>query len=341
MRRAALALALSLVSGCPDSHDFTTDARIDAPPIGACGPVVCPTGTFCCNASCGICVPPGGGCIELACVDAGGACAPQDARPEGPCEAELGVMWTGWGCRTISGCTCVGADCGSLYESVDACVAAHPSCPRSCGGWGGEVCLAGELCDYPEGSFCGGDDSTGVCVPRPTECPEPGGVPVCGCDGRDYLTECTAHLSGVDVLRLGECERPPVESFRSARMYGECGIAGGLLSHVVLADVVPSCTAELPRYLDVTLLRNLDLLPGPTTFDLGPGSVEGRATLCDDGVAGLACVPAHGTFTVHHYATGDGARFDYDLTADDGRRVAASDLDLRGQFCPFVDPGCR
>src|SRR5687768_11072301 len=36
-----------------------------------CGSVECPSGQVCCNASCGICTPPGGSCITLACEDAG------------------------------------------------------------------------------------------------------------------------------------------------------------------------------------------------------------------------------------------------------------------------------
>ena len=33
----------------------------------ACGGVTCPAGTSCCNASCGICTPPGMACIQIAC----------------------------------------------------------------------------------------------------------------------------------------------------------------------------------------------------------------------------------------------------------------------------------
>lgn len=32
-----------------------------------CGDTTCKDGTVCCNASCGICTPPGGVCIQLAC----------------------------------------------------------------------------------------------------------------------------------------------------------------------------------------------------------------------------------------------------------------------------------
>jgi len=34
---------------------------------GPCGDATCPAGQVCCNASCGICTPPGGACIQIAC----------------------------------------------------------------------------------------------------------------------------------------------------------------------------------------------------------------------------------------------------------------------------------
>jgi hypothetical protein len=33
----------------------------------ACGPNTCAAGEVCCNASCGICTPPDGACIQIAC----------------------------------------------------------------------------------------------------------------------------------------------------------------------------------------------------------------------------------------------------------------------------------
>jgi hypothetical protein len=36
-------------------------------PGDACGTITCSYGQVCCNASCGICVPPGGTCTQLAC----------------------------------------------------------------------------------------------------------------------------------------------------------------------------------------------------------------------------------------------------------------------------------
>ena len=36
--------------------------------VARCGPALCPAGQVCCNESCGICTPPDGACILIACV---------------------------------------------------------------------------------------------------------------------------------------------------------------------------------------------------------------------------------------------------------------------------------
>lgn len=41
-------------------------ACVPAEPV-ACGPNTCAAGQVCCNASCGICTPPDGVCIQIAC----------------------------------------------------------------------------------------------------------------------------------------------------------------------------------------------------------------------------------------------------------------------------------
>jgi hypothetical protein len=45
------------------------DSNIVIGPIGPqqCGSVTCPSGTHCCNASCGTCVPPGWECTQQVC----------------------------------------------------------------------------------------------------------------------------------------------------------------------------------------------------------------------------------------------------------------------------------
>jgi hypothetical protein len=50
---------------------FFDDCGCGCEPIPGevCGDSVCPDGEVCCNASCGICTPPGGVCTQQACID--------------------------------------------------------------------------------------------------------------------------------------------------------------------------------------------------------------------------------------------------------------------------------
>lgn len=63
-------------SGGPDPVSDEAKLRAGAAPQ-KCGTNTCEKGMVCCNASCGICTPPGGVCIQLACdpADAGKSCA--------------------------------------------------------------------------------------------------------------------------------------------------------------------------------------------------------------------------------------------------------------------------
>jgi hypothetical protein len=79
----------------------------------ACGPVQCGKGTVCCNDSCGICTPPGGGCTKQLC--------PKDPVPVA--------------CSTDSDCKveadyCTGCDCRALgvKQSLPACPGPGVAC---------------------------------------------------------------------------------------------------------------------------------------------------------------------------------------------------------------------
>jgi hypothetical protein len=72
----------------------------------------------------------------------------------------------------------------------------------ACGGIAGLRCRDGWYCDDNE---CGIADRLGTCKPIlnvacPADCPG-----VCGCDGKTYCNECTAHVSGVSVRLTQPC----------------------------------------------------------------------------------------------------------------------------------------
>jgi hypothetical protein len=75
-----------------------------------------------------------------------------------------------------------------------------------CGGFTGTPCPSGQYCSFPD-KQCGGNDSSGTCVPLATNCP-PLYAPVCGCDHHVYPTECKANASGADVDDSGGCTPP-------------------------------------------------------------------------------------------------------------------------------------
>lgn len=267
-----------------------------------------------------------------------GECAPDDAYGDGPCDAELGFVWRDGNCWSISGCTCVGADCSAIAPSHEACIAAHASCTRICGGFAeGPACLATEYCDYPDGSFCGGDDSTGVCTPRPSDCPEPGGVTICGCDGREYIGECAAYLAGTDVSRVGPCVTSG--AYRSPSARPSCGPADGPAWEVRVTTRPYACDdTPTDGSIGFTIWRDLNLEPSAQTYRIAADLAgDGQGSVC--GRPGDPCAPATGTVTMHFFATGEVARFDYDLRTEDGRRFAETDLELTS-FCGFAFPGC-
>jgi hypothetical protein len=97
-------------------------------------------------------------------------------------------------------------DSGTVSEDAGgADTGADAAAPRVCGGRAGP-CGETEFCSFEPDAICGRADATGICQPRPTECPP--GEPLCGCDGVLYASECAANLSGVSADPDGVCAAP-------------------------------------------------------------------------------------------------------------------------------------
>lgn len=79
-----------------------------------------------------------------------------------------------------------------------------------CGARLGDTCEDNEFCDFPD-DICGAADGTGVCRPRPGDCPDIY-MPVCACNGEVQSSACDANAVGFDVNRLGGCT-PPADMF--------------------------------------------------------------------------------------------------------------------------------
>lgn len=76
----------------------------------------------------------------------------------------------------------------------------------SCGGAMNSACPINSFCQL--GKDCGGIDKIGVCKWIPENCPSSEET-ICGCDGREYMNECTANVLSVSKKNDGSCIAPP------------------------------------------------------------------------------------------------------------------------------------
>jgi hypothetical protein len=75
---------------------------------------------------------------------------------------------------------------------------------KTCGGFAGLLCAAGEFCETPAGS-CNEPEGSGTCVVNTgTACPMYI-MPVCGCNGRTYNNDCLRRAAGVSKQSDGAC----------------------------------------------------------------------------------------------------------------------------------------
>lgn len=192
-------LCVSPELGCPE---------IECPHPGCETSADCESGACCTDCTTGEGYCTSGPCA--ACPNPG-PCAPMDAAGVGPCDAELGVVYDGGRCHTLSGCSCSGADCGRLYPTLAACVEATWSCLPTCE-LDGE-CGLDQWCDgCARGScpFCA--DCVQACAPSRCatgEHPTCRAVrPECGASGTAIVVDgCWVCVDGYTCERLpdGDC----------------------------------------------------------------------------------------------------------------------------------------
>jgi hypothetical protein len=80
-----------------------------------------------------------------------------------------------------------------------------PTCEGDlyCGGPDAVACPSGMVCNRLDPS-CGSTDVGGVCVAMPTGCTAD--MPVCGCDGQTYASDCHRVMAEVVLEHQGACE---------------------------------------------------------------------------------------------------------------------------------------
>ena len=150
--------------------------------------------------------------------------------------------------------------------------------PRSCGGFAEETCRPDEWCDFPDGSFCGGDDSSGMCRLRPDGC-DLLYDPVCGCDGNTYGNECAANSAGVDIASRGECAGTGVPCTNDTPCTGGLVCVGSSCGDVwqCVATTIP-CTDDAAPHCGCD---------GVTFYDSSTCQTQpyAHAGACEDGVS--------------------------------------------------------
>jgi hypothetical protein len=91
---------------------------------GQCGNKVCSGKTFCCNASCGICAPLGGGCTQQVCLTAedSEAAAADDLVSRSEVDSEVVIGPSQCGNTTCApGTRCCNPSCGTCVRPGDRC----------------------------------------------------------------------------------------------------------------------------------------------------------------------------------------------------------------------------
>ena len=118
---------------------------------------------------------------------------------------------------------------------------------RACRMVGGPfACRLGSSCDQLSSCVSGRGDcgGQGACLPRPDAC-QPGGDPVCGCDGKTYASECLAASNGVSILGEGVCRDDACQSNRVCGVWLYCRKLDGFCGSRGICAAREACRCPL------------------------------------------------------------------------------------------------
>ena len=128
---------IAINNGCVTEGKNTAQDEIVIGPVGngPCGSNFCTGKTFCCNASCGICAPIGGGCTQQVCL------TDEDAQAAAPGEDQVST------------------------PSIEDEAQVFPPFPQQCGK---NICTGGTHCCNSSCGTCvppGGECTQQICQP--------------------------------------------------------------------------------------------------------------------------------------------------------------------------------
>ena len=135
MKLTYVSLVLFALVGCSGDHTIGSEQRKESAGA-ACGNATCPTGTECCNASCGVCVNPGEACTQQVCDP--------PPPPTTTCPPVLCTLYCADGFKVgTDGCPiCACKEPSAVTCGSTTCPAGTECCNPSCG-----ICVnPGEAC---------------------------------------------------------------------------------------------------------------------------------------------------------------------------------------------------
>jgi hypothetical protein len=122
-----------------------------------------------------------------------------------------------------------------------------------CGGASAIACPSDQYCDYARNG-CGVAGETGICMAKPTTCPDGPSVATCGCDGKVYGSACEAYTAGADINAAGTC---PLAADSFACGYAQCTKLAQYCEHAPSHDAtqpdayacraLPVCASQFPN----------------------------------------------------------------------------------------------